>query len=165
MHHLVHLRSPHPRERLGTQPADPMLAGRSAMETVEHRIIELLPQGEHPLKIGRVRRVEQRPVMGVPITDVSVDPGDGRMPLSQADEKLDELRDPVPRDDRILHEAPRLAGSGTLDDRRKYRSAELPESGLRVRILGDLRGARSEEHTSELQSLTNLVCRLLLEKK
>src|SRR5437016_12093236 len=27
------------------------------------------------------------------------------------------------------------------------------------------RGIRSEEHTSELQSLTNLVCRLLLEKK
>src|SRR5438093_2773435 len=27
------------------------------------------------------------------------------------------------------------------------------------------RGQRSEEHTSELQSLTNLVCRLLLEKK
>src|SRR5438093_10063620 len=26
-------------------------------------------------------------------------------------------------------------------------------------------GRRSEEHTSELQSLTNLVCRLLLEKK
>src|SRR5258706_4009345 len=28
-----------------------------------------------------------------------------------------------------------------------------------------LRRSRSEEHTSELQSLTNLVCRLLLEKK
>src|SRR5437016_6497745 len=27
------------------------------------------------------------------------------------------------------------------------------------------KGIRSEEHTSELQSLTNLVCRLLLEKK
>src|SRR5438046_8333163 len=27
------------------------------------------------------------------------------------------------------------------------------------------RQSRSEEHTSELQSLTNLVCRLLLEKK
>src|SRR5438093_9641674 len=26
-------------------------------------------------------------------------------------------------------------------------------------------GRRSEEHTSELQSLTNIVCRLLLEKK
>src|SRR2546430_13372982 len=28
-----------------------------------------------------------------------------------------------------------------------------------------LRGVRSEEHTSELQSQSNLVCRLLLEKK
>src|SRR5437016_10877650 len=33
-------------------------------------------------------------------------------------------------------------------------------SGRRARTL-----SRSEEHTSELQSLTNLVCRLLLEKK
>src|SRR5437016_6639122 len=30
---------------------------------------------------------------------------------------------------------------------------------------GETRPPRSEEHTSELQSLTNLVCRLLLEKK
>src|SRR5438093_8081123 len=30
---------------------------------------------------------------------------------------------------------------------------------------GDPAFPRSEEHTSELQSLTNLVCRLLLEKK
>src|SRR5438093_7444856 len=30
---------------------------------------------------------------------------------------------------------------------------------------GAFRSVRSEEHTSELQSLTNLVCRLLLEKK
>src|SRR5437016_8769425 len=36
-------------------------------------------------------------------------------------------------------------------------------AGRRVRYLHPLR--RSEEHTSELQSLTNLVCRLLLEKK
>src|SRR5438046_6083064 len=31
--------------------------------------------------------------------------------------------------------------------------------------IGRARFGRSEEHTSELQSLTNLVCRLLLEKK
>jgi len=31
--------------------------------------------------------------------------------------------------------------------------------------VGELVTGRSEEHTSELQSLTNLVCRLLLEKK
>src|SRR2546427_9483796 len=30
---------------------------------------------------------------------------------------------------------------------------------------GDASGSRSEEHTSELQSQSNLVCRLLLEKK
>src|SRR5262249_58094602 len=39
------------------------------------------------------------------------------------------------------------------------RSPEIRSSSLRGRP------ARSEEHTSELQSLTNLVCRLLLEKK
>src|SRR5438046_6250458 len=33
-------------------------------------------------------------------------------------------------------------------------------NGIRIRF-----PLRSEEHTSELQSLTNLVCRLLLEKK
>src|SRR2546427_4325085 len=31
--------------------------------------------------------------------------------------------------------------------------------------LNDIAGIRSEEHTSELQSQSNLVCRLLLEKK
>src|SRR5262249_61287843 len=36
--------------------------------------------------------------------------------------------------------------------------------GTSVRRLENAAG-RSEEHTSELQSLTNLVCRLLLEKK
>src|SRR2546430_3166950 len=38
------------------------------------------------------------------------------------------------------------------------------EDGLQVR-LGGLPRLRSEEHTSELQSQSNLVCRLLLEKK
>src|SRR5438270_3350780 len=38
------------------------------------------------------------------------------------------------------------------------------EQGNAVRAILD-QGARSEEHTSELQSQSNLVCRLLLEKK
>src|SRR5438093_2231437 len=45
--------------------------------------------------------------------------------------------------------------------------AGLPEGtrgGLAVSYFFPMDG-RSEEHTSELQSLTNLVCRLLLEKK
>src|SRR2546426_3493716 len=39
------------------------------------------------------------------------------------------------------------------------------ESVLRVAEEGDRGAVRSEEHTSELQSPCNLVCRLLLEKK
>src|SRR5437016_7904954 len=45
----------------------------------------------------------------------------------------------------------------------------LVGAGTRLQItgsgFGQLNLSRSEEHTSELQSLTNLVCRLLLEKK
>src|SRR2546430_13571169 len=63
--------------------------------------------------------------------------------------------------------------------RSRERPLLRPSFGPRVRGLraagGELRGerghqhlrvvARSEEHTSELQSQSNLVCRLLLEKK
>src|SRR2546430_8658453 len=41
----------------------------------------------------------------------------------------------------------------------------LLEFGRNPRWLGGSLAARSEEHTSELQSQSNLVCRLLLEKK
>src|SRR2546430_15662649 len=44
------------------------------------------------------------------------------------------------------------------DDVDQRYSHRRPEADLR-------RGHRSEEHTSELQSQSNLVCRLLLEKK
>src|SRR5256886_4405016 len=38
-------------------------------------------------------------------------------------------------------------------------------AGRQIGRTRDARSARSEEHTSELQSQSNLVCRLLLEKK
>src|SRR5262249_61393717 len=38
-------------------------------------------------------------------------------------------------------------------------------NSLNIPFLSPVMHVRSEEHTSELQSLTNLVCRLLLEKK
>src|SRR2546430_15807033 len=40
-----------------------------------------------------------------------------------------------------------------------------PENPLPSRVLANRLWQRSEEHTSELQSQSNLVCRLLLEKK
>src|SRR5256885_4415517 len=59
------------------------------------------------------------------------------------------------------------------EDRARDRGPDrLQRRGLRLRlqhVRGDQRDrravARSEEHTSELQSPCNLVCRLLLEKK
>src|SRR5688572_31856759 len=45
------------------------------------------------------------------------------------------------------------------------RGGEVPVVERRVRCYPRLEEARSEEHTSELQSQSNLVCRLLLEKK
>src|SRR2546427_9305087 len=47
---------------------------------------------------------------------------------------------------------------GAAPGRRAHARARLSSPGRR-------RSGRSEEHTSELQSQSNLVCRLLLEKK
>src|SRR5438093_9541140 len=46
-------------------------------------------------------------------------------------------------------------------------AGQMSSSGRRAPLtsLAQHAWSRSEEHTSELQSLTNLVCRLLLEKK
>src|SRR5438046_4111100 len=51
----------------------------------------------------------------------------------------------------------------SAQEARRPRPDRVPpdDAGARSSTLVD----RSEEHTSELQSLTNLVCRLLLEKK
>src|SRR2546423_6125320 len=53
-------------------------------------------------------------------------------------------------------------GTGTVEEVRDEGFARI----VRIACDGDLlRYVRSEEHTSELQSLAYLVCRLLLEKK
>src|SRR5437016_11906391 len=62
--------------------------------------------------------------------------------------------------------APRTADdrqNASPRDVRRHRRLREPHPAFLP--IGGRRGARSEEHTSELQSLTNLVCRLLLEKK
>src|SRR2546427_3330712 len=63
----------------------------------------------------------------------------------------------------------RSPGRGRMPDEIKTLSSQLaqdPDSLVFLR-LGELlrHKGRSEEHTSELQSQSNLVCRLLLEKK
>src|SRR3712207_8580873 len=58
-------------------------------------------------------------------------------------------------EDRLLHRAVAAADDGD--------PLLAEERGVAGRAVGD--AARSEEHTSELQSRQYLVCRLLLEKK
>src|SRR2546427_8350163 len=50
-------------------------------------------------------------------------------------------------------------------DRMAYLTLEDLHGTVEVIVFPDLYKTRSEEHTSELQSQSNLVCRLLLEKK
>src|SRR5262249_62192112 len=58
----------------------------------------------------------------------------------------------------------RVTPPGPCDGHRGAERQRL-RRGTGQRLLDAAQGVRSEEHTSELQSLTNLVCRLLLEKK
>src|SRR5438874_8757206 len=52
------------------------------------------------------------------------------------------------------------------DDQGRYLIPDLPKATYTVWVRGyGLVDSRSEEHTSELQSRRDLVCRLLLEKK
>src|SRR5262245_64436512 len=46
-----------------------------------------------------------------------------------------------------------------------HMEAWMPETVALMKLRGFVQDTRSEEHTSELQSLRHLVCRLLLEKK
>src|SRR5690349_24189310 len=56
------------------------------------------------------------------------------------------------------------AGCGKLETKRNS-SGIMPRAQKTPRRSQNSRGGRSEEHTSELQSRRDLVCRLLLEKK
>src|SRR5437016_7535642 len=73
--------------------------------------------------------------------------------------------------DVLLHLRPDVCGhvnGGTTSLDEAGLDAIVRETSMALQVVqaGNLRSAlRSEEHTSELQSLTNLVCRLLLEKK
>src|SRR3989475_1931833 len=96
------------------------------------------------------------------------DPGDtGRVRWLPFDELLAAAGSPALRDPRTLAALALAARSDILAE---WRRPSEPEREAAPRQVGERRVrlsdfARSEEHTSELQSQSNLVCRLLLEKK
>src|SRR5260370_30021068 len=59
----------------------------------------------------------------------------------------------------------RCANRSSWTDARRRRSSNRTSGSHRSVGTSDVRFERSEEHTSELQSHLNIVCRLLLEKK
>src|SRR5256885_5725430 len=61
--------------------------------------------------------------------------------------------------------ADRLSGGGRRQPERRGEPASGGRAADGAQAAADHRQIRSEEHTSELQSPCNLVCRLLLEKK
>src|SRR3989454_6030014 len=133
-----HLVAPDTRQGFGTDPSDPMFARGSAAKPIEYGLIELLPQRLHALKIIRIRRVEERAIVRVAIPDVAVDARDGVVTAGEIHQESDELRNPVPRDDGVLHEAPGLARTRSLDARRGDGPSGSPEKRLTRRIGGDL---------------------------
>src|SRR2546427_6834020 len=58
-----------------------------------------------------------------------------------------------------------IGGAGVLLERERVGSEAHDEGALGRERRHQEQAERSEEHTSELQSQSNLVCRLLLEKK
>src|SRR5262249_60761644 len=76
------------------------------------------------------------------------------IPGHRADEVLDDLALDIDEGGDLLRILPLQIGQQPLE----RKNAEKIATFIDVE-------RRSEEHTSELQSLTNLVCRLLLEKK
>src|SRR5205823_11243099 len=69
------------------------------------------------------------------------------------------------RDDHLVRPAPRLEQPRHRARRRPRQEARAQTQRQRHPRRRGWRCRRSEEHTSELQSLAYLVCRLLLEKK
>src|SRR5437773_9481597 len=96
---------------------------------------------------GRVDHLEQRRALEVARSEVSVD---------RKDRSSDQRK-------RVCHQARANKSRGAFRQRGPRRQTrgqaqQLPRKRPRMR-------QRSEEHTSELQSHHDLVCRLLLEKK
>src|SRR5690349_23352897 len=131
-----------------------LMASRVALVVIESReearVIERVREAAMKAQRGRNWGVFQWTVTEG-LLRVDVDMGGAQKTLSEPEQLLKHIR------------ATHMAGIYVLLDFHPY----LVDRPLFVRAIKDIAQdyARSEEHTSELQSRRDLVCRLLLEKK
>src|SRR5882762_10937874 len=116
-----------------------MAAGRSASARARCRTRRRLGSRSRPAGAARRARIAARLLRRCLV-------GHRRAPMDRHDDRTDSL----------------ARRGGPRGRARHSRREPLRADQLRP---GGARGPRSEEHTSELQSHLNLVCRLLLEKK
>src|SRR5205823_8635770 len=114
--------------------------------------------------VGEPQRVQQAQRL------VAVEVADGReevpaAPTMRQEGGLDVLEDGQLRED--VGPLERAADARAAELVRRHAGDVAPVEGDPARVAAQVAGdqVRSEEHTSELQSLAYLVCRLMLEKK
>src|ERR1039458_10746341 len=115
-----------------------------------------------PRNVGEVEEIQKVRLSGVTIRQVRV--GTDEAVLNELDDRgvIDRrVRDIMPtrerRDYKIRQSEAKLGGESLLCN--QITSGRPRPTGFQIAV------RRSEEHTSELQSLRQLVCRLLLEKE
>src|SRR5438270_8659284 len=131
----------------------PILASR--------RLADILVEASKAKSLGsRLRTLSRiRPRDLIPVSPAIAEPSTGESMGQSAEKMAKENHISRAAQDRWALRSHELAARGTDDGR--ITTEIVPWFGPGG--AGD--GVRSEEHTSELQSQSNLVCRLLLEKK
>src|SRR5690606_11896461 len=135
-----------------------VLAENTAQQIISPQVKEVIKNTQHFLveDLRTARRYISSLKLGITIEDLKMEILDKKTKEHQ----IKDLMRPIlqGKDIGIISEAgcPGIADPGALA------VAFAHQKGIQVVPLS---GPRSEEHTSELQSRENLVCRLLLEKK
>src|SRR5204863_1019718 len=144
--------------------SDPLPIGGLVEGTAKTIAFDKRLQQRDPMAILRLpigRKPPQHTAQNPAAQSLNAHPGQNQKPLVVGEQrKISFAGFGVPADKAIARAA--LPRRRTKQQTRQHATPALGDQILQVRPRGS---ARSEEHTSELQSRRDLVCRLLLEKK
>src|SRR6266850_5664819 len=130
-------------------------AAEAFVESLGIERADLLPVAVEALRPD----IQRQRVVPAQVLDVEdLEPG-----LLHLDDHVGEARDPATGKDVLADEVVGLVVADVADEVDQAEPARLERARMRLDQVDQPIAARSEEHTSELQSPCNLVCRLLLE--